>query len=217
MNKSIPKQLRKVTNKMRTKENRLIRLFIELNNWDAVWDSDREVLSRRPAKARRILKHLRHKAINAPYDTHSCEGITTCTSDEDDDHERPVFYIYPDGQRTFLSAPSTQTRSKIGSVPLTKLEKLNKELEKWAGLTDIEEEDLRKYPAQSRKVLKAMRKLLRGKSEGFWQSHSLVCPELGIHVCRSSGFLEVCNVLPAQRKSDGFSILVVDNNQTVYL
>ena len=63
---------------------------------------------------------------------------------------------------------------------MTKLEKLNKEMEKWTGITCAESTELRKYPGQSRKVLRAMRKAISKESMSFWVSHSLVCTEIGL-------------------------------------
>ena len=88
---------------MRTKAERLARLFIELSKWDNVRETEVILLSKRPAKARRILRYLRKRALNYPLEEHRFEGFKVFECGPHDDPERPTFYIYPAGQRSFLS------------------------------------------------------------------------------------------------------------------
>ena len=83
---------------------------------------------------------------------------------------------------------------------LTKIEKLNRELSRWCGFSYDNEEDLRNYPVQSRKVMKAMRKLLIEKGADFWVDRSLVCPDLGLVAWLCHGYPRIIGFLPKQNR-----------------
>ena len=83
---------------------------------------------------------------------------------------------------------------------LTKKEKLNEELLKWYGITIEEEEDLLKYPVQSRHVLCAMLSFF-DENKYDWATHTLVCPELGLQAkYPETGYPLVVGHIPRQRK-----------------
>ena len=100
---------------MRSKSERLIRLFIELRNWSNVWETDVTILSQRPARACRILRQLRKMALNSPFEEHRFEGFKVYDCGPNDDPKRPTFYICPDGQRRFLSEAELEAFNGIHS------------------------------------------------------------------------------------------------------
>ena len=100
---------------MRPRSERLIRLFTELSKWSDVWETDVTILSQRPARACRILRQLRKKALNSPFETHCIKGFKVFSRPSCDDPKRPTFFICPDGQRRFLSKTALEAFNGIHS------------------------------------------------------------------------------------------------------